>query len=114
MIDTNSEAHYEYLNVLNEFDFEQSGNWLAFIRYLRKHRKRIQAILDKPLVSFCLHKPQSQGVLSLPFGQGSLRRCANRSETSELFVIKDNGQVLYQLVLIIKLTYSWHFADNDQ
>lgn len=118
MIDTNSEAHYEYLSILNEFDFEQNSNWLYFIQYLHKHRKRIQNIFDKPMVSFCLQKPKSQGALSLPFGQGSLRLCTNKPATSELFVIKDNGQVFcyikFDSLLLYIVTYDWFAIDNDQ
>lgn len=94
MMDTNSNAHYEYLKILNQFDFEYNGNWKYFIKYLNHRRNRLQEILDIKTNSFCLQKPESHGVLSLPFGQGSLRQCNNGSAVSEIFVIKDDGQVL--------------------
>lgn len=95
LIDTNSNVHYEYLKILNQFDFEHNGNWEYFIHYLNDRRKSLQNLLEKSMTSFCLQKPESHGVLSLPFGQSSLRRCSNESAISEIFVIKNDGQVFY-------------------
>lgn len=95
LVDTDSKLYHEYLDVLSAFDMGQNLDWAVIIPYLNKQLDRLHSIGDMQKIDgLCVQKPQSQGVLSLPYGQGSLKPC-RRSDANmdEMFVIKSSGHV---------------------
>lgn len=94
LVDTNSEQHYEYLNSLRMFDLSQSNNWSYVIDYFNQNVKDFSRIF-KSLHGLCIQKPDSQGVLSVPYGQARIRACGNETHVEDFFVVTSDGHVSY-------------------
>lgn len=97
LVNTDSKLYHEYLDVLSSFDIGKNRDWTVIIPFLNKRLNRLHSIGDMQQIDgLCVQKPQSQGILSLPYGQGSLKPC-RRSDANmdEMFVIKSSGHVSF-------------------
>lgn len=92
LIDVNSEEHYEYLNCLRNFDLSRYNDWSYAIDYFNQRTSEFSQIF-KTQNGLCLQKPNTQGVLNVPYGQARLSACGNETHVEDFFVITNDGHV---------------------
>lgn len=98
LIDENSERHYEYLNCLRSFDLSKYNDWTYVIDYFNQRTDDFSQIVQPPLNGLCVQKPNTQGVLNVPYGQARLSACGNETHVEDFFVITNDGHVKFDSI----------------
>lgn len=99
----NSKHFSDYLNILSDFDHNESLETSKLIAYLNNRTHQLTRLFSDRMQdnAFCFQKPLAAGGSVLaPYGQASVQRCGNIGDSmNDMFVLKPNGQVIFGKIL---------------